>query len=773
MSKTNERDNDLDFLFGNNDDMISEIDSYGNFNIEKYKIKKIMKNRNVKKLIEDILENKDILIFDDDQLYSEIGKNITDKEQVDMIYDIICKRLRLINEKALLFRSNFIKKYGNIHNSRKIIDKANEYIRRLGLTPIEKKIFINTFKDNLRTPITGIHSKDLEQKFNSYAKLFNYKSDRGSLNFDSNDTPIIKEIISLTENNLSMYNTNLTYSLKLFNLLKNIDINQYYNNIPINPAVKINDFVPPIIFALFARPIPTLEKYFNIFNIGMVIKKSYEHRKLNDIDNYIIQTLANDTDEYIDKAGNTLTVAQDLLYRVKIQISLWKIILFLRTKHLFEANCSTFYNLLSMYSPNLLNIKNDETISDSVDIMSKIFNVVNFKPIEISVKNVIYNDPNFQNQQQNTTPFIFKQGKNGLLYMIKSDYGQFVQDFDTAYRSQIPKTENIPFIYVDVAGGNVPMHIGFNSNGYFTDYDKQNLIFYDLQGFSISNISTFGYNKDKKLLGKVISKIYKINSIDNILIFIILRTQNILDKNNLYFNNQPLMYNFGTYKNKFNTRRITFGQYANIGATNDIYETFLDYVDKANTVKTFMLTSVLLNSIYRNNGETYKGNPYAMVINNHVNSGIINHKGCIVYQPYVMNEFSGTHNYKEPTTSFQDTPTNNRKLLDDIAMYGEVYIFTCISDNYILGAAPTHQQQVFGQGPMSQGMMQQQGQWVQPIPQGPAMGPTQPQFAPQFTPPPQGPQGQWVQPSQGQQGQQGQQMFQPISGMGKANIFTI
>ena len=86
---------------------------------------------------------------------------------------------------------------------------------------------------------------------------------------------------------------------------------------------------------------------------------------------------------FIDKAGNTLTVAQDLLYRVKIQISLWKIILFLRTKHLFEANCSTFYNLLSMYSPNLLNIKNDETISDSVDIMSKIFNVVNFKPIEI------------------------------------------------------------------------------------------------------------------------------------------------------------------------------------------------------------------------------------------------------------------------------------------------------------------------------------------------------------------------------------------------------
>lgn len=772
MSKTNERDNDLDFLFGNNDDMISEIDSYGNFNIEKYKIKKIMKNRNVKKLIEDILENKDILIFDDDQLYSEIGKNITDKEQVDMIYDIICKRLRLINEKALLFRSNFIKKYGNIHNSRKIIDKANEYIRRLGLTPIEKKIFINTFKDNLRTPITGFHSKDLEQKFNSYAKLFNYKSDRGSLNFDSNDTPIIKEIISLTENNLSMYNTNLTYSLKLFNLLKNIDINQYYNNIPINPAVKINDFVPPIIFALFARPIPTLEKYFNIFNIGMVIKKSYEHRKLNDLDNYIIQTLANDTDEYIDKAGNTLTVAQDLLYRVKIQISLWKIILFLRTKHLFEANCSTFYNLLSMYSPNLLNIKNDETISDSVDIMSKIFNVVNFKPIEISVKNVIYNDPNFQNQQQNTTPFIFKQGKNGLLYMIKSDYGQFVQDFDTAYRSQISKTENIPFIYVDVAGGNVPMHIGFNSNGYFTDYDKQNLIFYDLQGISISNISTFGYNKDKKLLGKVISKIYKINSIDNILIFIILRTQNILDKNNLYFNNQPLMYNFGTYKNKFNTRKITFGQYANIGATNDIYNTYLEYVDKASTVKTFMLTSVLLNSIYRNNGETYKGNPYAMVINNYISGGNTNtHKGCIVYQPYVMNEFSGTHNYKEPTTSFQDTMANNSKLLNDVAMYGEVYIFTCISDNYILGAAPTHQQQVFGQGPMSQGMMQQQGQWVQPPPQGPAMGPTQPQFAPQFTPPPQGPQGQWVQPTP--QGQQGQQMFQPISGMGNATTFTI
>ena len=335
-------EDDIDFLLSNDVSLQPDI-----YDFEKIKLRKLMKDKNKKKYIEHILENKDILNFDDEDLYNEISKNFSDADVVDLVFKLLSKRIKNINEKALTFRDNIIKKYRYLHNPQKIIEKANKYMRYLSLTPEEKTIFINSFKKNFKTPLTGDDykgPKELQGQFNSMSKFFNYNArTTGKLNFENSDVPIIKEIINLTNSHNEMYNNNIAHIIKTNHEITSQGITKYYDGILVNQNAKITDCIPPIIFALFANVIPTLDKNLLISNIGMVVKKSYEHKILNYYEQELINSLAHDTDEYIDKSGNTLTVAQDLLYRVKIQISLWKLVLFLRTKHIFDCDCTTFY----------------------------------------------------------------------------------------------------------------------------------------------------------------------------------------------------------------------------------------------------------------------------------------------------------------------------------------------------------------------------------------------------------------------------------------------
>lgn len=655
---------DIDFFLSNDVELQPDI-----YDLDKLKLRKIMKDKNKKKYIEHILENKDILNFDDEDLYNEISKNFSDADVVDLIFKLMSKRIRDINEKALTFRDNIIKKYRYLHNPQKIIEKANKYMRYLNLTPEEKTIFINSFKKNFKTPLTGNYQgpKDLQGNFNSYSKFFNYSTKKtGKLNFENSDVPIIKEIINLTNTHNEMYNNNISHILKTYHMLKDEGITKYYDGILVNPNAKITDCIPPIIFALFANVYPTIDKNLLISNIGMIVKKSYEHKVLNDYEQALIDSLAHDTDEYIDKSGNTLTVAQDLLYRVKIQISLWKLVLFLRTKHIFDCDCTTFYKLLSIYSPDILNTNDSDICSDSIDIMSKIFNIVSFKPIEFkySYKVTDYHDNNFGN----FSPFVIKQGKDNSLYLFNSKKFDLLKSSIDAYYTSIgDKTEKIPFIYIKQSEN--------ESTSVVIDGKKLRVAY----GMVEQNLNTV---RQKPYVGKQITKEGDIESIDNILIFVVVRTQTVINKQNkLYINNQPLTYDMGSYGTSFNTNQVFFGETGPTG----IYDMRLDY----NNGNNYYLSSVLLYTVY-NEGLTkkskddlkIKGNPYTIVIQ-HDTSGNNGDKH-IVYQPYILSTFSHSISNESPISTFDTRQKSNKEgLLDIISRYGEIYIFRSLTDKLI------------------------------------------------------------------------------------------
>ena len=665
-------EDDIDFFLSNDVSLQPDI-----YDFEKLKLRKLMKDKNKKKYIEHILENKDILNFDDEDLYNEISKNFSDSDVVDLVFKLLSKRIKNINEKALTFRDNIIKKYRYLHNPQKIIEKANKYMRYLNLTPEEKTIFINSFKKNFKTPLTGDDykgPKELQGQFNSMSKFFNYNArTTGKLNFENSDVPIIKEIINLTNSHNEMYNNNISHIIKTNYAITKDGITKYYDGILVNPNAKITDCIPPIIFALFANVIPTLDKNLLISNIGMVVKKSYEHKILNYYEQELINSLAHDTDEYIDKSGNTLTVAQDLLYRVKIQISLWKLVLFLRTKHIFDCDCTTFYKLLSIYSPDILNTNENDICSDSIDIMSKIFNIVCFKPIEFKYS---YKVNEYEDKRFGVMPLIIKQGRDNSLYLVNSQKINSLQEgIEQYYNSKSNRTEKIPFIYIKQSED--------KTTKVDIDGKKLKLIYGESGKAKEQNLSTV---KQKPYIEREIKKSGEIESIDNVLIFVVVRTQTVINKQNkLYINNQPLTYDMGSYGTSFNTNKVFFGGKPRYDSPEQgIYD-----ISLMHNSKHYHLSSVLLYTVYNeslsqdpSDGLKIKGNPYAIVLQRKLASG--GHYRHIVYQPYVLSTFSHSMNDESPISAFDTSTEDNRKgLVDIVYRYGEIYIFRDLDDKLV------------------------------------------------------------------------------------------
>ena len=405
----------------------------------------------------------------------------------------------------------------------------------------------------------------------------------------------------------------------------------------------------------------------------MVVKKSYEHKILNDYEQQLINSLAHDTDEYIDKSGNTLTVAQDLLYRVKIQISLWKLVLFLRTKHIFDCDCTTFYKLLSIYSPDILNTNDNDICSDSIDIMSKIFNIVCFKPIEFKYS---YKVKEYEDDKFGVMPFIIKQGRNNSLYLVNSQKIDSLQEgIEKYYNSRSNRTEKIPFIYIKQSEN--------ETTKVDIDGKKLKLIYGEGGKAEEQKLSTV---KQKPYIERKIKKSGEIESIDNVLIFVVVRTQTVINKQNkLYINNQPLTYDMGSYGTSFNTNKVFFGDRPRYGNPEQgIYDIILMHNSKQ-----YHLSSVLLYTVYNeslsqdpNNGLKIKGNPYAIVLQRRLASG--GHYRHIVYQPYVLSTFSHSMNDESPISAFDTSTEDNRRgLVDIVYRYGEIYIFRDLSDQLV------------------------------------------------------------------------------------------
>lgn len=640
--------------------------------------KKYRNNKKVVEYLNNLLGNRSILTLDDEDLYNDIKNNFSDRDIVKHIYSYVSGKLKYIYERAKEFRKTIFKTYYDFEDPQKIVRKANAYIEQLNLTPIEKTIFFSMFKDNKPIFLTGNKTFDKYEESTQIARFFNMRPEQPSLNLSESDKIFYDEIAKYHKSHEFIYNYNVRITCEYIREYQkytgtdsakttvsdknsfNDFCNKYFNNVEIIQKYKYTNCVHPVIFILFGIPIGILEFYFNIASIGRLITYSHDHKKLTYFDKMVREQMADGTELRINSQGKNLSTIEDMFYRVKIQYALWKQVLLLRSKFFMSCDSTNFYNLLSVYSPNIFLESNGDITSDSINIISKLFSIINFKPITLQITYEYSKDDTTRDKTKDAIT-IFKKGRDDFYYAmsLSDDMLNNIQQGAEQYYQNADKTVKRSFIYIVMQDGKIGKDDDTNPDdkilGMRVVFSKSeqsiskketkivnNMIIKPIYN-SDTNVSksntnfTVSNTKNKYFIKR--SKIYNLISIEGVLIFIVIRNQNPIKKrsyinfnfkdessddkkefSNVVIENDTEISDFidtdliieNLSKDDIESSKITtIGKLQNLtGKTVDV--NLNNIVDKTD----FVLNSFLSYSCRKtSDGRPTKGNPYGVIYN--------------------------------------------------------------------------------------------------------------------------------------------------------------
>lgn len=670
-------DNDsLDFSIFEND----EIEDFSKLRRD---YKKINKDPVKKELIERIFKKDNLLNMDDDDLVEEIKKKFTDKETVKVLYTWLSYRLKYITEKAQTFRRNILSTYSYLPPN-KIMKKAIKYAKHLHFTPSEFDVFRKMFMIEYQTPLSSVYNiEDKEfQNSGAMATLLNYKpkeEERGKLNYENSESGIVDNIIksAIATEDLFYYCVSSSVS---YHFEENL-----YNEIKIKKDYKTTDCVPPVIAAMFIQKIPYFDLHMIVSNIGKLIQHSYEHKKLTSYENNLRLTLASDTSQYSDQTGKLISPLKDLQIRASIQQSLWKLVLFLRNKQALNCDCTKFYNLISMYAPDLFvsqRYKN-QTHQDSINIITRLFHVFSLYPLRYN-QTLDYNDKYGKEKK-----IIYRSPNDSNVFMIKKFKGI---DSDAFKNIQIEfnKERNASFIFIRPQkiinqeynnGENITKENSDETNtrnNFALEETTKKNNYYSLTlskgiiGIHRNLFSPTGYNENN--LDSFTNNGHKItySKAEGVVVVLVLRNVNASNFNVKKNGDLESIYKYSSFKNliiEYDTTKVLFSDVVTYNKTD------------------FVLTSVVLNSIYEDKNRTdeqgnsnntlkTKGSPFCIVRTNTDNKSLI-------YHPYNFDliktdnggYINGPFNFIEEGFG-NSTMGGKNDLTEIIENYGEIFIYS-------------------------------------------------------------------------------------------------
>lgn len=651
-------------LFDDEDDYLNNL----------YKLrrdyKKIGKDPQKKELVDKLLKKDNLLNMDDGDLLDEIKNRFTDKDTVKVIYSWLAHRLKYISDKAQVFRQNILSAYSYLPPN-KIMKKAMKYAKHLELSPAEFDVFRKMFMIEYETPLSGTETFDEEFKNSgAMAHLLDYQPERevrGKLNFEPSESGIIENIIktSIANEDLFFYCVNNSFSYKS-------ELTDY-NEILIKKDLKFIDCIPPVIAALFIPKIMYLEINMIYSNIGKLIQHCYEHKKLTEVEKSLRLRIASDPTQYSDQNGKLISPIKDLQIRVLLQQSLWKLVLFLRSKQALNCDCTKFYNLISMYAPDLFvsqNVKNDYN-QDSIHIITRLFHAFSLYPItykeKINISSTIKSDKD--GKEKGTQIFIERRDSNIAIMQDLSVLRDKLNENIT-----IERDKETSFIFIRPNNN--------TDNRYVTTIrDNQTQMEKDIRNYKC-NISSNYFNLSNEEINRVYNKEKKIityTTVEGIIIFIVLRTKLATSMN---------FKNIDSSRKFKETDIFKFTSFKNLVNEYDDNPVLYDNVIKIKTLedreKNFNLTSVVLNSVFdethieKGNTGTIKLKGMPFTISKITNTSSVNTK-LLLYHPYNFEDNSGDTN--NPFNYFNNnfdsgTSISNNTIIEYIQKYGEIFIYT-------------------------------------------------------------------------------------------------
>jgi len=308
----------------------------------------------------------------------------TPEKIISEVFDIYNKQFKELEKHARIFKDRILEKYPDISLS-KFTDKLKKYMKKYDLSNAESIMVQKLIFDNSNT----VYGKHIDYSYTELGKLLGYDPEMlmTGLKYNSEDKGLVNDIIEIDNKFQSLSKLIKIQSLTYTDCELRAMSGQY-DEIHHN----INNYVHPVIAALFLPKIKVLEERILLSNIAHLIALKNNHMMIDDYPTInLYQDMITDPNQN-SKYYTTLKPLDDLKLRCQLQVQLWYGVNALRNGKYYDFDSARFMKIIGLYPSSLYDAPDQFLSDDCGTILRRILNAFSFRPTWVNISSILPDD---------------------------------------------------------------------------------------------------------------------------------------------------------------------------------------------------------------------------------------------------------------------------------------------------------------------------------------------------------------------------------------------
>lgn len=308
----------------------------------------------------------------------------TPEKIISEAFEIYNKQFKELEKHARIFKDRILEKYPDISLS-KFVDKLKKYMKKYDLSNAESNMVMKLIFDNSNT----IYGRHINYSYSELGKVLGYDPEylMNGLKYNAEDKGLVNDIIEI-DNKFQSLSKIIKLQSLTYTDCETRAMSGQYNEIHHN----INNFVHPIIAALFLPKIKVLDERILLSNLAHLIALKNNHMMIEDY-----PTLNFYTDMVTDPNQNskyytTLKPLDDLKLRCQLQVQLWYGVNALRNGKYYDFDSARFMKIIGLYPSSLYDAPDQFLSDDCGTILRRILNAFSFRPTTVTISNILPDD---------------------------------------------------------------------------------------------------------------------------------------------------------------------------------------------------------------------------------------------------------------------------------------------------------------------------------------------------------------------------------------------
>ena len=273
-----------------------------------------------------------------------------------------------------------------------ILEKARMYKKKYGLSEEEFHVFRRAYESYLEGNDMSAVIAPMTNMMKLLGNVEVVHMQDGSRSLSGKDEHYMNEIVKMHQVSKNLHSQIVLQSLRYHD----IDTNVFLGRTENQRSMNNNDYVHPVIVALFLPKIEVLEQHFLLSNMAGIARARFQRQNQLDTraDYELMYALISDPNDVVCSTESTV---HDLMNRANVQGQLWNCVLNMRNGTLFHETFNDFITSIDMCkinkydNPELVYGRNDAVI------LKRLFAVFSFRPIVMTTMsgNVLNQDNTF------------------------------------------------------------------------------------------------------------------------------------------------------------------------------------------------------------------------------------------------------------------------------------------------------------------------------------------------------------------------------------------